>query len=383
MGINKVFTQDEGTTNHSNKQIEKTEQGISMPSHSFLVQLDTIHSSRAAGRLDFQPQRRRFLGAASSLALAAGCLSLVGCVGNKEPGLRIATNQWIGYELLYLGQELAAKNAPVDHQRIRLIELLSNTDSIQALAAGTVDGAGLTLDEAITARAAGLDLKIVLVFDFSAGADVLLARSGIAQLDQLKGKNLGVEQTGVGALMLDAAMKQAGLARGDVNVISMTADQHLAAFKQGKVDALVTFEPIASQIIAVGGQPLFDSRAIPGSIVDVLAISGKALTDNPKTLRTLLTRYFSALHYLQQQPDDASRRLAPRLGLTPAGVQAGYAKLVLPDLAENYRLLSGVPAPLEATAAQLAALMLREKLLAREIDVKQFIATGSLPELES
>jgi hypothetical protein len=57
--------------------------------------------------------------------------------------------------------------------------------------------------------------------------------------------------------------------------------------------------------------------------------------------------------------------------------------LVLPDLAENYRLLGGVPAPLEATAAQLVALMLREKLLAREIDVKRFFATDSLPELES
>jgi hypothetical protein len=64
-------------------------------------------------------------------------------------------------------------------------------------------------------------------------------------------------------------------------------------------------------------------------------------------------------------------------------VQAGYARLILPDLAENYRLLGGVPAPLEATATQLAALMLREKLLAREIDVKQLFATDSLPELES
>jgi NitT/TauT family transport system substrate-binding protein len=356
---------------------------VTMPLTRILAQPDSTHTSHAEGPLDFQSRRRQFLEAVTSLALVAGGLSLAGCAGNEEPGLRIATNQWIGYELLYLGQELAAKEAATEHNRIRLIELLSNTDSIQALAAGTIDGAGLTLDEAITARAAGLDLKIVLVFDISAGADVLLARPGIDRLDQLKGKNIGVEQTGVGALMLDAAKKQAGLARGDVRVTSLTADQHLDAFKQGKVDALVTFEPIASQIIAAGGQPLFDSRAIPGGIVDVLAITGKALAENPNTLRTLLTRYFSALNYLQQQPEDATRRMAPRLGLTPAGVQAGYARLVLPDLAENYRLLGGVPAPLEATAAQLVALMLREKLLAREIDVKRFFATDSLPELES
>jgi NitT/TauT family transport system substrate-binding protein len=377
------LTQGKWRNKPTEQTIQKNEQEVTMPLPRILAQPDSTHTCHRACQLDFQPQRRRFLGTVSSLALAAGCLSLVGCAGKEEPGLRIATNQWIGYELLYLGQELAAKEAPADYQRIRLIELLSNTDSIQALAAGTVDGAGLTLDEAISARAAGLDLKIALVFDFSAGADVLLARPGITRLDQLKGKNIGVEQTGVGALMLDAAKKQAGLARGDVHVISMTADQHLAAFKQGKIDALVTFEPIASQIIAAGGQPLFDSRAIPGGIVDVLAITGKALADNPNTLRTLLTRYFSALNYLQQQPEDASRRMAPRLGLTPAAVQAGYARLVLPDLAENRRLLSGVPAPLEATAAQLATLMLREKLLAREIDVKQFITAESLPELEA
>ena len=265
MGDSRVFTQGNGAASNSNKQIEKNEQMISMPSHTFLEQQDAIQTTRTASQLDFQPQRRRFLGAASSLAMAAGWLPLAGCTGKEEPGLRIATNQWIGYELLYLGQELAAKDAPADYQRIRLIELLSNTDSLQALAAGTVDGAGLTLDEAITARAAGLDLKIVLVFDISAGADVLLARPGIDRLDQLKGKNIGVEQTGVGALMLDAAKKQAGLARGDVHVISMTADQHLAAFKQGKVDALVTFEPIASQIIAAGGQPLSTAAPSPAA----------------------------------------------------------------------------------------------------------------------
>ncbi len=365
---------------HLNKQIEKFGLGISMPSHPFLVQPDALDTTHTAGRLEFQPQRRWFLGA-SSLVLAAGCLSLTSCASSAEPGLRIATNQWIGYELLHLGQALAVENAMPAQPGIRLIELLSNTDSIQALAAGTIDGAGLTLDEAISARAAGLDLKIVLVFDFSAGADVLLARPGITRLDQLKGRHIGVEQTGVGALMLDAAMKQAGLARGEVRVISMTADQHLAAFEQGKVDALVTFEPIASQIIATGGQALFDSRAIPGSIVDVLAISSRALADNPNTLRTLLSRYFSALDHLRLHPDDASRRMAPRLGLTPAAVQAGYTGLVLPDLAENRRLLGGKPAPLEATATHLAALMLREKLLVREIDVSQFVVPDSLPEL--
>jgi NitT/TauT family transport system substrate-binding protein len=323
--------------------------------------------------------RRDFLAAASGLTVVAGLSAFTGCTATAEPGLRIATNPWIGYELLYLSRELGQ----LENTGVRLVELLSNTDSVQALAAGTVDGAGLTLDEALAARAAGLDLKIVLVFDFSAGADVLMARSGINQLAELKGKRIGVEQTGVGALMLDAALQRAGLVAADVRVIGLTVDQHLAAFQNGQVDALVTFEPIAGQVAAAGGQPLFDSRAIPGSIVDVLALSSKALQANPQTARQLLERYFQALAYLRQNPADAAQRMAPRLGLTPAAVQTGYQKLVLPDLAENRRLLGGTPSPLETSAATLATLMLREKLLAREVGVTNFIDASYLPEVQS
>jgi NitT/TauT family transport system substrate-binding protein len=322
------------------------------------------------------PQRREFLAAATSLALVAGLSSFAACTTSEEPALRIATNPWIGYELLYLSREMGW----LDTTRVRLVELLSNTDSVQALAAGTVDGAGLTLDEALAARDAGLDLKIVLVFDFSAGADVLLAAPGIDQLANLKGKRIGVEQTGVGALMLDAALKQAGLTASDIQVVNLTLDQHLAAFRKQQVDALVSFEPVASQIEAAGGRRLFDSRAIPGSIVDVLAISSKALEANPETTRRLLARYFQALSWLRQNPADAARRMAPHLGLTPAATQASYQGLTLPDLAENRRLLTGAPAPLETTATKLATLMLREKLLAREVDVSHFILPNYLPE---
>ncbi len=339
----------------------------------------TLHDEQAGLASGQNLQRRRFLRASLGIALLAGTGTLSGCSINPEPGLRIATNPWIGYELLYLSRDLAESEAD-DAHRVRLVELLSNSDSLQALAAGTVDGAGLTLDEAIAARAAGLDLKIVLVFDFSAGADVLLARPGIDQLGALKGKRIGVEQTGVGALMLDAALKQAGLAARDIEVVSLTVDQHLAAFSSGKVDALVTFEPIAGQVVAAGGRRLFDSRAIPGAIVDVLAISSSALMASPRTARTLLARYFKAQTYLREHPRDAHRRMAPRLGLTPEAMQAGYQGLVLPDLAENRRLLGGAPSPLQVGAAKLATLMLEKKLLARPIEVSDFIVDTYLPE---
>lgn len=309
-------------------------------------------------------------------------MPMTACGVTDEPGLRIATNQWIGYELLYLNETIS-QNQQSEPLRVQLVELLSNSDSLQALAAGTVDGAGLTLDEVIGARAAGLDLKIVLVFDISTGADVLLAKPGITRLEDLKGMRVGVEQTGVGALMLESALTKAHLKASDIKLVSLTADRHLAAFEHDALDALVTFEPFASQIMKAGGRLLFDSREIPNGIVDVLAISAKALQANPDTLRSLIARYFKAMDYLHDHFLAASRLMAPRLGLTPEAVQAAYTGLSLPDLKENRRLLNGSPPPLEITAGKLATLMLRERLLAQKIEVNNLIHAQALPEAES
>ncbi len=350
------------------------------------VEAAKAHPGNMAGRDGVapgrRPSRREFLRACLGIGLLAGSGAISGCAFSEAPGLSIATNPWIGYELLYLGRDLAASEAQAGGSRVRLVELISNTDSMQALAAGTVDGAGLTLDEVISAHAAGLDLKIVLVFDYSAGADVLLARPGIDRLGALKGRRIGVEQSGVGALMLDAALKQAGLAAQDIRLVNLTADQHLSAFGRDEVDAVVTFEPIAGQIAAAGGRRLFDSRAIPGSIVDVLAIRAATLAANPDAARMLVAQYFNALAYLRRHPGDAHRRMAPRLGLSAEAMRDGYQFLELPDLAENRRLLRGSPSPLAASAAGLAALMLEKELIARPVDVADFVVDTCLPEAQ-
>jgi len=44
------------------------------------------------------------------------------------------------------------------------------------------------------------------------------------------------------------------------------------AFKKRQVDAIVTFEPVKSELLSSGANILFDSHQIPGRIVDVLVV---------------------------------------------------------------------------------------------------------------
>ncbi len=62
---------------------------------------------------------------------------------------------------------------------------------------------------------------------------------------------------------------------------------------------------------------LFDSSAIPGEIVDVLVARTDALDCCTQRISQLLAAHERALAHLGTAREDALRRMAPRLGLTP------------------------------------------------------------------
>jgi len=296
---------------------------------------------------------------AASLSLV---LLLVALGRFEAPSLlRIGTNQWPGYEPLYLARaDGAYSDAP-----IQLIELPSSSDVMQQLRDGVLEGGALTLDETLTLISEGVDLIVVLVMDISNGADALLARPGIEQLADLRDHVLGVELSAVGAVMLDAVLEAGKLKMDNLKIISMPVDRHLRAFESGKVDALITFEPTRSLLLDRGAQLLFDSSRIPNRIIDVLAVRRDVLREHGDGPRQLLRGYFAAHARMRSDPDGSARRMAPRLNLNSEQLLAAYRGLILPDLDENRRWLNGGNARIIPIARHLAALMLNHGLTSR------------------
>ena len=295
----------------------------------------------------------------SRLLLSLLALLLTSCTLTPQTPLRVGTNVWIGYESLYLARSLDY----IRPEHIHLAELSSATAVQHALEAGELDAACLTLDEALGVRARGLDIQILLVMDISDGADVLLAHPPIDSLEKLRGRTVGVEKTAVGAILLDGALRAAGLGEQDVTLRYLSVDEHEAAFRAGQVDAVVTFEPVRTRLLDRGAIQLFDSSRIPGDIVDVLVAPRAVVASRGDDLRRLVAAHFRALAYYRQHPRDASQRMAPRLRVAPEKVPDLYRGIRIPDRAENRRLLAGSPPPLLDTARRLVAIMQRIGLL--------------------
>lgn len=299
----------------------------------------------------------RFL--CSLLTLAGLSLLLASCGPRYQAPLTVGSNTWIGYEPLYLARDLGY----YEGHNLRLVELGSTSQALDALRVGKLDLAALTLDEALLLLQEQVPISVLWVLNVSAGADTVIAQPHITSLEQLRGKRIGVEQTAVGAYMLDAALRQAGMQVEDVSILPMPIDEHVASWRQGAVDAVVTFDPARQVLLNEGGVELITSAALPGEIVDVLVARHEALACCSARIASLIAGQQRALRYLQEHPEDALKRMSPRQGVPPENVAQALQGVQLPSDVGNHALLTGRPAALELSAQHLTEVMNMRGLL--------------------
>lgn len=317
--------------------------------------------------------RRRLLCSLPCLALTPW---LPACSREPIRPLTIASHVWPGYELMFL----ASREGWLASSELNLLETASATASLAALAGDQADAAALTLDEVLRARSAGVTLDIVLVFDISAGADILLARPEIRSLSDLAGKRIGVEQSALGALMLHKILAAAGLPQSAVTPVSVNADGHLDTWRRERLDALITYEPTASRLLAEGARRLYDSREMPNTIFDVLAVKPEAIARHPEALAALVAGHFRALRHLRHNPQDAAFRMAARMGIPAGDILAAYRGLELPDIHANRQLLADGAPPLLKAARELSQVMVEAGILAGAPDLASLAHDDFLPE---
>ncbi|WP_168224994.1 ABC transporter substrate-binding protein [Azoarcus sp. DD4] len=317
-------------------------------------------------------RRRRFL--QSLPALSVPWLSA--CQLSEEP-LRIGANLWPGYSPLRLAEATGA--LPADAGRV--LDFPSSSAVLTAFRNGAIDAAALTLDEVILLAANQQSPRIILVFDFSDGADVIIARAGLNRIDELRGKRIGVETEALGAYMVGRALARDGLALEEVEIVSLPMDRHEAAFVGGEVDALVTFEPIRSSLLARGGRQLFSSADIPGEVVDVLVVRDEVLRRRHADLRAVVRAYFAGRTLAMAEPDEAVRRLGVRAGGGPESYRAAMSLMRLPDRQGNRELLGVGPRSLHETLSRMAVTMTELKLIEGRVSLDGLLVSALVEEV--
>lgn len=259
-------------------------------------------------------------------------------------------NPWVGYDPLVLARDKGL----LDTRQVKVVELASSSETLRHFRNGLLDGAALTLDETLRLADEGVDVRIVAMLSASAGADVVVARPGIRTPEQLRGQTLAVEKTTVGALMLQRLLQAGGLQPHELDVRNMEASQHMAALRSGRIDAAVTFEPLAGAMRAEGFSGIFDSRRMPGDIADVLVVHARVLAQRPGQAEALVVGWQRGLQALQREPQLSAQALAPGVDLSPPDYLSTLHGLKFYSAQESLALLSGHPRVLGQQSEGLA-----------------------------
>lgn len=279
-----------------------------------------------------------------------GLAALAACQPLPQAPLKLGMNPWVGYDPMVLARDRGL----MDAAQVKVVELASGSETMRYLRNGLLDGAALTLDETLRLADDGVDLRIVLLLSTSSGADVVMARPDIRTPAGLRGRSIGVERTTVGALMLQRLLQAGGLQPHEVQVRNLEASQHLAALRNGLVDAVVTFEPLVGPLRAEGLRPVFDSRQMPGDIVDVLVVRAETLSRRQPQVEAAVLGWRRGLSALENDPQASAELLAAGVDLTPADYLTTLKGLKFYGDQEVQALMSGQPRALGRQSEGLA-----------------------------
>jgi NitT/TauT family transport system substrate-binding protein len=288
------------------------------------------------------------------------------------PAFRLATYTWAGFAPLFLARDLGYFGG----EKIQLIELPSATECLLAFQNRVVDAITLTVEEVIRLAQPGHEPRIVLMLDYSNGADVLMAKPNIPGVMDLKGRAVGVESNSVGAFFLARALETCGLTFEDIKLASHRADWLELEFASGRLDAVVTHDPFRARMLAAGARSIFDSSKLPNEIVDALIVRREMLENPHAALRALPEAWFRAVEYVKAQPIDAARRMAPRHQVSPDAFLESLRGLQLLGRMQNRNLLA-TGSPLPAALQRLSTFLAKSELIAAPVDTAS-LADGRL-----
>ena len=236
---------------------------------------------------------------------------------SKGP-LKIAYSDWPGWTAFEIGvQKGWFKEAGVETS----FEWFEYTPSMEAFTAGKVDAVMMTMGDALVTGAPGARSVAILVTDYSAGNDMIVAKPGIADLKALKGKKIGLEIGLVEHLLLLKGLEKVGLKESDVKLVNVATHQTAQSLASKDVDAIGAWQPNSGQALkaVAGSKAVLTSADTPGLIYDLLNVSPKSLAER-RADWVKVVKVWNRIAKFVMDPankDEAVKIMAARAGVPP------------------------------------------------------------------
>jgi NitT/TauT family transport system substrate-binding protein len=207
---------------------------------------------------------------------------------------------------------------------IEVTQFNDYVESINQYTAGTYDAVTVTNMDALSIPSAGgVDTTSVIIGDFSAGNDAVILKDKTTLTD-IKGQPVNLVEYSVSHYLLARALESVGMTERDVNVVNTSDPDMVGAFQTADVTAMVTWNPMVSEIVKLpGATKVFDSAQIPGEIIDMMVANTAVLDANPDFGKALVGIWYDTM-VAMTATDDTGAAARAAMGAASGTDQAGF-----------------------------------------------------------
>lgn len=265
--------------------------------------------------------------------LSLGCTvvfllaAFAACGGKKAaaaPPLRVGWFVWNGWYPMAVAKELDLFRK--HGANIEPLLYSSYSQLVPDFAAGKLDGVFAGLYELL--KAGIPDIKVVLVTDFSEGAEGLVVDASIHTPADLVGKRLGVQGALSGSeFVITTFLRKNGFTPQQVVLIDVPPENIVDAMPHN-IQGGYTWDPYLSQAVKKGYRVLFTTADVPGMVPDVVAFHQRTARERGEELRGFTAAWFEAVEYWRQHPREAVRIIARVTGLRPEEITRQGCRLL-------------------------------------------------------
>jgi NitT/TauT family transport system substrate-binding protein len=241
---------------------------------------------------------------------------------NADTPLRIGFSDWPGWT----GWQIAIdkgwfKQAGVDVD----MQWFDYSASLDAFSAGKLDGDFVANGDGLAIGGSGAKNVLIMLTDYSAGNDMIVAKPGITSIKQLAGQKVGIEVGLVEHLLLEHALQANGMKLSSVTLVNTVTNNTPQVLGSGSVAAIGAWQPIDDQAMLQlpGARPIYTSALAPGLIFDGLAVSPESLKEHPEEWKKVIKVWYRVLAYINNPAThaDALKIMSARDGVDPKTYQ--------------------------------------------------------------
>ncbi|MDR3517892.1 MAG: NrtA/SsuA/CpmA family ABC transporter substrate-binding protein [Azospirillaceae bacterium] len=320
------------------------------------------------------PSRRRFLAGAAG-GLAALAPGVIRAAGRTSDTVRLT---WGLGGLTMIAKERGVFAASLARDGIKtewLGPFPNHAPTMQAVVGGSADFSfGGSTTPALAAIIAGSPLVFTQFVTYEPRTTAIIAKdgSGIERIEDLVGKSVAVNRSGLGEFLLVAALEKHGIDRSAVRFVYLNPPDAAPALASGKVDAWSMWSPAVDIArAAYQAHDLFvEGRDLDFQIDFTSFLSTRAfVTDNPDLVRAVNAALVEEAQWVSTHAVEAE---------TIAQAKAGYSDRIRDDfiaLKRQYRLYPPHDAGFLATLQKAADWLVARKVLPEPVTVADHLAS--------